>query len=975
MLKQLLSVLLFTTISSQAQVVEKWVAAYNGSGKSDNDYGRAMHIDSAGNIYVTGESFNGSNYDYVTVKYNNSGTLQWAAVYNGIGNGPDYPKAISVDDSGYVYVTGRSIGIIGGYNYATIKYDSSGVQQWAATYNGSGNNFDYAEAIAVDDAGNVFVTGLTWNGSNRDYATLKYNASGVQQWAAIYNGSGSGNDYAYDIALDTSGNVFITGQSYNGTNDDCVTIKYNPVSGAEVWVASYNGSANNYDHASAIAVDSSGNVYITGWASNGTNNDYATIKYNPSGVEQWAAIYNGIANGYDYAYDIDLDNSGNVYVTGMSYNGSNSDYTTVKYNSSGTQQWAAVYNGSGNGIDQANSISVDNSGNVSITGQSYNGSNADYVTIKYNSSGTQQWAAVYNGSGNGYDIGEAIVVDGSGNVYVTGYSPNVNGNNDYVTIKYSSSGIQQWAAVYNGNVVIVNDYARDIAVDDSGNVYVTGQSYNDYATVKYNANGVQQWDAIRIGAATAIAVDSSGNVYVTGSSLNGTNNDYATIKYNISGIEQWVAFYDGGFGYDKANAIAVDNSGNVYVTGYIDNGFATMDDYATIKYNSLGIQQWATTYNGSGSMMDQAHAITLDNSGNVYVTGNSDNGFATMDDYTTIKYNSSGAQMWVALYNGSGSSVDAARDIVLDGSGNVYVTGESTNTSFFNDYVTVKYNNSGAQQWAAIYDGSGLNDDQAKALALDTSANVYVTGQSYNGTNYDYATIKYNTGGIQQWATIYNGTGLGNDYGNDIVVDDSSNVFVTGRSSNGANDDYATVKYNTSGVQQWAVIYNGSGNGSDQANSIALDTSGNVYVTGQGSNGSNDDYVTIMYCQPQIPVVATVSNDTAICNGDSVNLTASGGTKYLWSPGSTLSDSTIANPVATPSVTTTYTVIVSNDCASDTDSVTVTINTIYSTTTPDDTICDGDSVIIFGIYRTTAGTYYDTLTAVSGCDSVIITTL
>ena len=129
----------------------------------------------------------------------------------------------------------------------------------------------------------------------------------------------------------------------------------------------------------------------------GTNYDYATIKYNSSGVMQWVQTYNGPGNVSDIAYSIAVDGSGNVYVTGYSsQGGTNSDYATIKYNSSGVQQWVQRYNGPGNGVDGAYSIAVDGSGNVYVTGQSYGGGTSlDYATIKYNSSGVQQWVATY----------------------------------------------------------------------------------------------------------------------------------------------------------------------------------------------------------------------------------------------------------------------------------------------------------------------------------------------------------------------------------------------------------------------------------------------------------------------------------------------------------------------------------------------------------------------------------------------------
>jgi uncharacterized delta-60 repeat protein len=373
-------------------------------------------------------------------------------------------------------------------------FTSSGnVQEaWVARYNGSANGGDGASAIAIDGSGNVYVTGVSW-GDYSDYATIKYNSAGQQQWVARYDGPGNRDDVATAIAVDSSGNVYVTGGSTGsmppGFGYDYATIKYDSA-GAQQWVARY-GLVNTYDEARAIAVDASGNVYVTGLSPGlGTGNDYATIKYDSAGQQQWVSRYNGPGNSDDSAFALAIDSSGNVYVTGQSAGlGTGTDYATIKYNSAGQEQWVVRYNGSANGGDGATAIVVDSSGNVYVTGESGNPSgDSDYLTIKYDASGAEQWVARYNGPGDSNDGAIAIAIDSLGNVYVTGDSVGVGTGTDYATIKYNSAGQQQWAARYNGPANL-NDYAHGIAIDASGNVYVTGASFGsgsyDYATIKY----------------------------------------------------------------------------------------------------------------------------------------------------------------------------------------------------------------------------------------------------------------------------------------------------------------------------------------------------------------------------------------------------------------------------------------------------------------------------------------------------------
>jgi len=419
----------------------------------------------------------------------------------------------------------------------------------------------------------------------------------------------------------------------------------------------------------------------------------------------------------------------------------------------------------------------------------------------------EAWVIRYDGPQHSADSANALAIDGSGNVYVTGGSAVSGGPPDYVTIKYDPAGQQQWLADFSGGNNTAN-FANAIALDTSGNVYVTGIGWgygndSDYATVKYNSSGEQQWVARYDGpghnldTAMAIAVDAAGNVYVTGRSTgSGANYDYATIKYNASGQEEWVARYSGpGNDYDEARAIALDAAGNVYVTG-ISFGSGTDLDYATIKYNTSGTEQWVVRYNGPGNGEDLAYAIAIDGSANVYVTGWSV-GSGTAFDYATIKYNSDGQQQWVARYNGPANNAAGAYAMVLDGSGNVYVTGESVASGTNSDYATIKYNSAGQEQWLARYNGPANDRDSATHIAVDRVGNIYVTGYSTGqGTDYDYATVKYNLSGEEQWVARYNGLGNGGDVSYGVAVDNSGNVYVTGSSDGlGTNSDYATIKY------------------------------------------------------------------------------------------------------------------------------------------------------------------------------------
>ena len=206
---------------------QEWVARYNGPA-NDRDQANALAVDNSGNVYVTGESRgDGTYYDFCTISYDSDGNERWVQRYNGPENYDDIPYAIAVDDSGNVYVTGQSSRDRSSSNYCTISYDSDGNERWVQRYDRI-LTWNGAAAIAVDDSGNVYVTGINNYGTYIvDYCTISYDSDGNQRWIQRYDAPGNGWDFAAAIAVDNSGNVYVTGASQgDGTSYDYCTIKY-----------------------------------------------------------------------------------------------------------------------------------------------------------------------------------------------------------------------------------------------------------------------------------------------------------------------------------------------------------------------------------------------------------------------------------------------------------------------------------------------------------------------------------------------------------------------------------------------------------------------------------------------------------------------------------------------------------------------------------------------------------------------------
>jgi hypothetical protein len=330
---------------------------------------------------------------------------------------------------------------------------------------------------------------------------------------------------------------------------------------------------------------------------------------------------------------------------------------------------------------------------------------------------TMPWNTFMGSSTISVDTGQGIAVDSSGNVYVMGVSnatwgSPINayaGGQDAFVAKYDSSGTLLWNTFMGSTN---NDYGYGIAVDSSGNVYVTGYSgatwgspINAFAgtsevfVAKLNSSGTRQWHTFMGSASydygTSIAVDSSGNVYVTGNStatwgspINAFAGGYDAFvaKLNSSGTLLWNTFM-GSVGNDVGQGIAVDSSGNVYVTGYSSAtwgspiiAYAGSSEAFVAKLNTNGTRLW-NTFMGSTSY-DYGYGIAVDSTGNVYVTGFSTatwgspiNAFAGDRDVFVAKLNSSGTRLW-NTFMGSVSE-DDGYGIAVDSSGNVYVMGSS----------------------------------------------------------------------------------------------------------------------------------------------------------------------------------------------------------------------------------------------------------------------------------------------------------
>ena len=348
------------TVSAVTLVGSGWIATLGGS---STEYGYGIAYDSSGNVYVVGStnSAGAGGNELLIAKYNSSGTIQWQRT---LGTGTAYRnddtgRMIAVDSSGNVYVNGIT-NYTSGYDSMLIaKYDSSGTLQWQRTL-GDSNTQERGRGIAVDSSGNVFVCGETTKGMTSIGALVaKYNSSGTLQWQRTLDGSYS--QIFHDIDVDSSDNVYTGGETAISGYSYYMVTKYNN-SGSIQWQRSF-GSGSTSDYGRSITVDSSDNVYVGGVTTGGGIGVYDSvlIKYNSSGTFQWQRAL-GTSGQQINIQGMTSDSSDNVYIIGTH----SSSYFFAKYNSSGTLQWQRSLGGSG--TDNGHGISADGSGNIYVIG-------------------------------------------------------------------------------------------------------------------------------------------------------------------------------------------------------------------------------------------------------------------------------------------------------------------------------------------------------------------------------------------------------------------------------------------------------------------------------------------------------------------------------------------------------------------------------------------------------------------------------
>lgn len=375
------------------------------------------------------------------------------------------------------------------------------------------------------------------------------------------------------------------------------------------------------------------------------NTDKEIIIRNNNGIsnQDWERMW-GAAN-YERAYATAVDSTGNIYITGStnSFGEGSHDIFLIKYSSSGTKLWNTTWGGSES--DSGRAISLDSLDNVYLTGptSSFGEGDDDVFLIKFSSSGSVLWNKTWGYSND--DEGRGITIDSLDNIYITGYTKNIT-TLDYDTclIKYDNSGDQIWNRTWGGSE---GDYGFGIAKDSLTSIYITGNTYSYEASgseaflIKYSPLGSIIWNKTWGGSGNefgkSLSTNLVGNIYMTGYTdsygINGY--DMFLIKYNNSGAKIWNTTWGGSF-TDYGNGIAMDSSENLYIIGETDSFGAGGDDAFLVKYDSSGTKIWNITW--GGLFNDYGRGIDSDLTDNIYIVGDTSSFGLSGSDTFLIKY-------------------------------------------------------------------------------------------------------------------------------------------------------------------------------------------------------------------------------------------------------------------------------------------------------------------------------------------------
>ena len=664
----------------------------------------------------------------------------------------------------------------------------------------------------------------------------------IPEWVKYHNfRTLISNDQAIVLSTDRSNNVIVSStRELTRLQSKTLTVKYNPY-GQLQWERTYNQVAS-----ADIEIDLNGNILIAGghyydYGDLGGSRGGFIVKYAKWGKELWS-------KNFDYPVRfIKCDDLGNVYTSirkslECGWNCQRYYSEIKKYSPEGNEIFSNVYD-----TLQISNMMIDSENNVIVD---YNGR-----LIKIDDQGNLIWDSNTN---NLKFISYHIRTDNLNNIYLLGRSPfetDSNGNamkGYYMLLKYNQSCQLQWFKQDIGTpdnyVLAENPSMLGLGIDSSGNIYLTGLEYYTYFNCKFfvkklNPNGEKIWAIEKpvennIRPLCLVEVCSSGEFYV------GVNDgfDFRILKFDKDGNQIW-AYPAGKYSNVYLADMKLGSLGEIILANnYAVNPFSNIQiQKLDINSNISSYPVWISNLNQGNYSLDFSKRLTIDQNGNVFVTGRS---FYCQSPWTeeygdiaTIMYSTSGEPMWADLIEaGCGRWIYEHKNYIqTDSKNKVVVAGNviSGGTDFKDGYVLKKYSTDGSTQWTWMVEKPGF---EIRKMIIDRFDNIIIGGTlSSMQTDNDYVIIKYLPDGKVSWQRSFDGYLNGrhlDDVLKDMVVDDEGSIYVTGFSSRMSNNmDMVTIKYDSSGIQKWLSNYGGIMDFMALPFSMTIDDFGNTYIT------------------------------------------------------------------------------------------------------------------------------------------------
>lgn len=434
------AILLLDCASAYGQFYRDWVRRFNGTGNSFDIASGILPVPGGGVIAYGTQIGTGTLTDFALIKYGNTGNVIWTASYDGPAGLSDQLYSAVLDSASNIVTTGFVTETDQSPRLAVLKFNSAGRLVWKRIISDAGYVSGSGQTVSVTSGNGIIVAGYQNNPNSQSKVTIaSLDSAGRILHSRLHEQPGS--SIPVDVIADAGGLVLAYEKGTEPQGSDIAVAGFD-LSLNQLWERTFSGSTqNSFERPTDLKRDKSGSTYLCGSISNtGSSQDYLYVKLGPAGNILWQGTYNGTGNNIDYPASLAVDDSGNVYVTGHSRNGpsiGDEDILTIKLSAGGSLLWQARFNGSEDGIDGANAIEVDTDGNVFVGGYSdRGGAYVTYAFLWYGSDGSLMWFDRYSIANKPEDFIYSLAIGNAGDVYATGISVDPASDYDIATIRY-----------------------------------------------------------------------------------------------------------------------------------------------------------------------------------------------------------------------------------------------------------------------------------------------------------------------------------------------------------------------------------------------------------------------------------------------------------------------------------------------------------------------------------------------------------